>query len=72
MKKEFGIERIPRYYWLLSLLNLVNTLNLCLMKWAESLVPESKEGLTISLDGKTIYSTQKMSHNETALHIASA
>lgn len=74
LKEKFGIERIPCYYWLLSLLNLVDcdSLNRCLKQWAESLLPESREGLTISIDGKTIRSTQKMSCNETALHVVSA
>lgn len=74
LKEKFGIERIPCYYWLLSLLNLADcdSLNRCLMQWAESLLPESKEGLTVSLDGKTIRSTLKMSKNESALHIVSA
>ena len=74
LKEKFGIERIPCYYWLLSLLNLVDcdSLNRCLMQWAESLFPESREGLTISIDGKTIRSTQKMAQNETALHVVSA
>ena len=74
LKEKFGIKRIPCYYWLLSLLNLVDcdSLNRCLMSWAESLLPESREGLTISLDGKTICSTKKMTHNESALHIVSA
>lgn len=74
LKEKFGIERIPCYYWLLSLLNLVDcdSLNRCLMQWAESLLPESREDLTISMDGKTIRSTQKMAQNETALHVVSA
>ena len=74
LKEKFGIERIPCYYWLLSLLNLVDcdSLNRCLMKWAESLLPEEKTGLTISIDGKTVCSTQKMSCHESALHIVSA
>lgn len=74
LKEKFGIERIPCYYWLLSLLNLVDcdSLNRCLMSWAESLLPENRESLTISLDGKTIRSTKKMTKNETALHVVSA
>lgn len=74
LKEKFGIERIPCYYWLLSLLNLVNcdSLNRCLKQWAESLLPESRDGLTVAIDGKTIRSTRKMSCNETALHVVSA
>lgn len=74
LKEKFGIKRIPCYYWLFSLLNLADcdSLNRCLKQWAESLLPESRDGLTVSIDGKTIRSTQKMSCNETALHVVSA
>ncbi len=36
MKEKFGIEHIPCYYWLLSLLKLIKpeSQNKCLMKWA--------------------------------------
>lgn len=74
LKEEFGIEHIPCYYWLLSLLKQVKpeSLNKCLMKWAEGLVPENRKGITISLDGKTIRSTCKMGSYDSPLHIVSA
>lgn len=74
LKEKFGIEHIPCYYWLLSLLKLVKpeSLNKCLMKWAESMLPENRKGLTISLDGKTIRSTGKMESYDSPLHIISA
>lgn len=74
LKEKFGIEHIPCYYWLLSLLKLVKpeSLNHCLIKWAESMLPENREGLTVSLDGKTIRSTEKMQSYESPLHIVSA
>ena len=54
LKEKFGIEHIPCYYWLLSLLKMVRpeSLNKCLMKWAETMLPKDRAGLTISLDGK--------------------
>ncbi len=74
LKEEFGIEHIPCYYWLLSLLKLIKpeSLNKCLMKWAESILPKARKGLTISLDGKTVRSTCKMESYDSPLHIISA
>ena len=74
LKEKFGIEHIPCYYWLLSLLKMVKpgSLNKCLMKWAETMLPEDRTGLTISLDGKTIRSTGKMESYDSPLHIISA
>jgi len=74
LKEKFGIEHIPCYYWLLSLLKLVKpeSLNKCLMKWAGSILPEERKGLTIALDGKTVRSTGKMEAYDSPLHIISA
>ena len=74
LKEKFGIENVPCYYWLLCLLKLVvpASLNRCFNAWVRSMMPESMEGLTISLDGKTIRSTEKMDSYETPLHIVSA
>lgn len=74
LKKELQIERIPCYYWLLCLLKLVkpDSLNQCLMNWAESLLPKERRNITIALDGKTIRSTGKMDSYTNPLHIVSA
>lgn len=74
LKEKFGIEHIPCYYWLLSLLKLIKpeSLNKCLMKWAEAMLPEERKGLTVSLDGKTVRSTSKMESYDSPLHIISA
>lgn len=74
LKEKFGINRIPCYYWLLSLLKIAKpeSLNRCLMKWAETILPENRDGLTIALDGKTIRSTTQMKDYESPLHIVSA
>ena len=74
LKEKFAIKHIPCYYWLLSLLQLVKpeSLNKCLMNWAESILPEDRKGLTIALDGKTIRSTGKMASYDSPLHIISA
>lgn len=74
LKEEFGIKRIPCYYWLLSLLKMVKptSLNQCLMRWAASMLPESRDGLTLSVDGKTVRSTEKMKNYTSPLYIVSA
>lgn len=74
LKEKFGIERIPCYYWLLSLLKMVkpDSLNRCLSRWATTLMPEERAGLTIAVDGKTVRSTEKMKNYQQPLHIISA
>ena len=42
------------------------------MNWVQSLLPDGLKHLTLSIDGKTIRSTGKMSKKESALHIVSA
>lgn len=74
LKEKFAINAVPCYYWLLCLIKLVKpeSRNRCFIKWAESMMPEKKEGLTIAMDGKTIRSTGKMGSYESPLHIVSA
>jgi len=74
LAESFGIEKVPCYYWLLCLLKLVEprSLNRCLARWTQSLLPDGTEGMTISFDGKTIRSTGKMDRYESPMHIVSA
>jgi len=74
LAESFGIERVPCYYWLLCLLKIVEprSLNRCLTRWTQSLLPEGTEGMTISFDGKTIRSTGRMDRYESPMHIVSA
>jgi len=71
---RFRIERIPCYYWLLCLLALIKprSLNQCLTRWAQSLLPEGMTAMTITFDGKTVCSTGKMDKYDSPLHIISA
>lgn len=71
LKERFGINHVPCYYWLLCLMEMIKpeSFNKCFMNWVNIVMPENKERLTISLDGKTVCSTTKM---ETPLHIISA
>lgn len=74
LKEKFAIERIPCYYWLLSLLKMVKpeSLNRCLNCWVSSILPQNREGLSIAVDGKTVRSTEKMKEYQQPLHIISA
>jgi len=58
---------VPRYYWLLRLLKIVEpkSLNRCLTRWTQSLLPEG-------MDGMTIRSTGRMDGYESPMHIVSA
>jgi predicted transposase YbfD/YdcC len=74
LKEHFNIEQTPCYYWMLSLLKIINpkSLNQCFINWIQSFLPDGKENLTISFDGKTIRSTGKMDKYNSPLHIVSA
>ena len=74
LSRHFRIENIPCYYWLLCLLALIEpeSLNQCLTKWVQSLLPEGMKALTITYDGKTVCSTGKMDKYDSPLHIISA
>ena len=74
LKEKFGINRVPCYYWLLCLMKLIKSesLNRCFVDWVYSFMPEKADKLTISLDGKTVCSTTKMSSYKNPLHIVSA
>lgn len=74
LKEKFQIERIPCYYWLLCLMKLIKpeSLNDCFKNWVYSFMPEKADKLTVSLDGKTICSTNRLKGYESPLHIVSA
>ena len=74
LRKQFGIKRIPCYYWLTQLLKIIDpkSMNECFSRWVESFLPENMEGKTVSFDGKTICSTANMECYENPLHIVSA
>ena len=71
--EKFGIKKLPTYFWLSHLFSLVkpDSLNECFIHWMQSLFNEGLEGLTVSFDGKTARSTQKMKDGK-PLHIVSA
>ena len=74
LKEKFGINHVPCYYWILCMLKIIKTetLNQCFANWVYSFMPKNAENLTISLDGKTICSTNRLEKIESPLHIISA
>ena len=74
LMEYFAIKAVPCYYWLLCLMKLIKpeSLNQCFIKWAQTFMPEEGKKITISFDGKTIRSTEKMDKYESPLHIVSA
>lgn len=74
LRKHFQIQKIPCYYWLLCLLKLIKpeSLNLCFMRWVQSMLPTDGKEMTLSFDGKSICSTAAMQGYEKPLHIISA
>ncbi len=54
LMEKFGINHVPCYFWLLSLMKMVKpeSLNQSFANWVYSFMPEKAEVLTISLDGK--------------------
>ena len=51
LKEKYGINHIPCYYWLLSLIKLVKpeSLNQCLMKWSEQFLPKDRTAMAVNL-----------------------
>jgi len=85
LKEKFAIERVPCYYWMLCLLKMVKpeSLSACFTRWVHTFLPEYHEeeaeeknqernNLTVSFDGKTVRSTEKMKAYKRPLHIVSA
>ena len=70
----FEIKNVPCYYWLTCLLKIIKpkSLNKCFIRWAQAFLPGGMKGFTLSLDGKTVRSTGKMTKYEKPLHIVSA
>ena len=73
LKEKFGINHVPCYYWMLSLLKIVSpeSLNECFMCWVKSFT-HVERNVVISVDGKTIRSTTKKKKYLHPLNIVSA
>lgn len=74
MKERFWIERIPcraQFYNILARVD-AEKFNRLFIKWMQGVLCGNTKGKTIAIDGKTICSTDKLSSDGSALHIASA
>lgn len=71
LRAEFGIERIPCYYWLLTLLAMARpeSLGECFTRWVESILPGRGGARTVALDGKSVRSSLR---RPSPLHVVSA
>ena len=74
LKTHFEIIHVPCYYWLLVLIKMikVDSLNKCFTNWVTSMLPADKSNMTVSFDGKTVRSTNKLPGYKNPLHIVSA
>jgi len=74
LKAEFGIEKImclAQFYNILAIVN-AETFKRCFMRWMQGVLGAALPGKTISLDGKTVCSTDKLTGNGSILNIVSA
>ena len=74
LHRKFAVGYVPSYYWLTRLLKILEpkSMSACFTKWVVTLLPENKEGYTVSFDGKTVCATANMERYENPLHIVSA
>lgn len=74
LRERFGIEKVPCYYWLLTLMNMVKpeSLNECFRRWVEAASGGRISGRTVAVDGKTMRSSGTMGGHGSALHVVSA
>ena len=73
-EEYFGIYRIQCRAQFYNILSYVDSykFNLCFMRWMNSVLQMTGKGKTISLDGKSICGTGKLTESGVALHIVSA
>jgi predicted transposase YbfD/YdcC len=72
--EQFGIERIfsrAQFYNLLAVID-AEAFKLALAEWMQYILSGGVKGKTVSIDGKTVCGTDKLTKGGSALHIASA
>jgi predicted transposase YbfD/YdcC len=74
LRERFGIGKIPCRAQFYNILGYVDAekFNLLFIKWMQEVLLGGVAGKTVAIDGKTICSTDKLSEDGIALHIASA
>lgn len=74
LAERFGIEKISckaQFYNIIACVD-AEKFNLLFMQWMQGVLCGDLAGKTVAIDGKTICSTDKLTGNGSALHIASA
>lgn len=71
---EFRIRKLPSRAQFYNIIGCVNPekFNNIFIEWVKTLLPEKISGKTIAIDGKTICSTDKLTEDNTSLHILTA
>jgi hypothetical protein len=71
LAEEFGIENLMCYSWFTQILGMIKpeSFNEHFIKWIQGSIKEDIQGKTISFDGKTVRSTEKMKKYKNPLHI---
>jgi len=74
LKERFWIEKIPCRAQFYNILGCVDAekFNRAFIKWMQGVLHGDLSGKTVAIDGKTICSTDKLTEDGSALHIASA
>jgi len=74
LETQFGITRTPCRAQFYNILRCVDAkkFNHGFARWMSGVLSGSCKGKTIAIDGKTVCSTDKLTHNGSVLHIASA
>jgi hypothetical protein len=74
LREHFGVEHVPCYYWMTCLLKIIKPASFSarFSQWVQENLREKLAGKTLSLDGKTVRSTEKMDKYTNSLHIISA
>jgi predicted transposase YbfD/YdcC len=74
LKKVFNIDRLPcraQFYNIIACVN-AEEFNKSFVKWMQSVLRGRTGGKTVAIDGKTICSTDKLTHDGSVLHLVSA
>lgn len=74
LAQTFEMFYFPCYSWFTMLMRLVDSewLNQQFSTLWQQILPEDRSGITVSLDGKTVRSTEAMDEYELPMHIVSA
>ena len=74
LRERFWIEKIPCRAQFYNILGCVDAekFNKSFIKWVQGMLHGNLSGKTVAIDGKTICSTDKLTQDGSALHIASA